>query len=175
MDAERLFGIEIANIPIIDVQQELDWYRALIRDEGFRARLGIVGHEIDIGRLVWRDLPKDLLTYMVQRGILAVEACVDAAVEYQAHFEGLRGQEFIDKRKAVWSSGGSANTYYNRLPGILNAKYMLCNCDQELWGKTKQFYSEIRNPLFHGYQPCQPNPDSVQEIQIGRASCRERV
>ena len=160
----RLFGVEIGNIPIINVQQELDTYRVLLRDEEFVAKLGRVGQPIDIGLLEWRDLPKNLLTYMVQRGILAVEATVDAAVDYQAAFEKHHDDAFAAKRAAVWNGGGSANTYYNKLPGLLNPRYMLCNADRDLWATTKRFYSEIRNPLFHGYQLSQPKPTSVSEI-----------
>ena len=165
MVEERLFGVQIANIPIINVQRELAFYRALLRDEEFLAKLGKVGEPIDIGHLEWRDLPKNLLTYMVQRGILAVEATVDAAVDYQAAFEKRHDAAFAAKRAVVWNGGGSAaNTYYNKLPGFLNPRYMLCNSDRDLWATTKRFYSEIRNPLFHGYQLSQPRPTSVLEI-----------
>ena len=160
----RLFGVEIGNIPIINVQQELDLYRVLIRDEEFLVKLGMVGEPIDIGQLEWRGLPMHLLTYMVQRGILAVEASVDAAVDYQAAIEKHHDAAFAKKRAAIWNGGGSANTYYNKLPGLLNPRYMLCNSDRDLWATTKRFYSEIRNPLFHGYELSSPRPNSVSEI-----------
>ena len=157
----RLFDLETANIPIINVQQELRYYHSLLQDKGFRTRFANVREPIDIGHIVWRGLPKDLLTYFVQRGVLAVEASLDAAVEYQAQAEHRFDDEFRRKRSTVWNGGGSATVYYNRLPGLLSDRYKLCNSNRELWDRTKQFYSELRNPLFHGSQLYHPRPESV--------------
>jgi hypothetical protein len=160
--AEPLFDLRLTNIPIIKVQQELDHYHTLLQDDQFRRKLANQRDPIDIGHLVWRGLPKDLLTYFLQRGILAVEACVDAAVEYQAAAEGRFNEDFRTARANIWNGrAGSANVFYNRLPGLLDARYMLCNADAALWLRTKRFYREIRNPLSHGMQLSQPKPESV--------------
>jgi hypothetical protein len=158
---QRLFDLQTSNIPIINVQQELTYYHSLRQDETFRARFANVREPIDIGHIVWRGLPKDLLTYCVQRGILAIEASVDAAVEYQAQVEGRFDDEFRRARSTVWNSGGSATVYYNRLPGLLSDRYKLCNNNRELRDRTKQLYSELRNPLFHGSQLYHARPESV--------------
>ena len=160
--AEPIFGLRLTNIPIIKVQLELDHYHTLLQDDQFRKKLANQRDPIDIGHLVWRGLPKDLLTYFLQRGILAVEACVDAAVEYQAAAEGRLDEDFRTARANIWNGrSGSANVFYNRLPGLLDARYMLCNADAALWLHTKRFYREIRNPLAHGMQLSQPKPESV--------------
>ncbi len=56
-----------------------------------------------------------------------------------------------------------SQSLYNRLPGLLNERYKLCNADAGLWLRTKRFYREIRNPLFHGMQLSQPAPDAVSQ------------
>jgi hypothetical protein len=66
----------------------LGYYRTLLQDDEFRSKLANQCDPIDIAYLVWRGLPKNLLTYFLHRGVLAVEACIDAAVEYQAAAEG---------------------------------------------------------------------------------------
>ncbi len=95
------FGLRLINIPIINVRRELFDFCALLRDENFLKKLANQREPIDIGYLVWRGLPKNMLTYFLQRGILAVEACVDAAVEYQATAEGRFDEAFRQSRSTL--------------------------------------------------------------------------
>jgi len=100
---------------------------------------------------------------MLQRGILTMEALIDAAVDYQAGVEGRLDDAFRRGRHDIWKGGG-ADTYYNRLPGLLSERYKLCNHNRQLWITTKQFYSELRNPLFHGSQLYHPTPESLLQV-----------
>lgn len=83
-----IFGLKVSNLPIVNVRNEFGAYLALLSDEAFLMKLQNVRNPIEMPLLIWRDLPKNLLTFMLQRAILGVESCVSAAVEYRLEAPG---------------------------------------------------------------------------------------
>jgi hypothetical protein len=166
MEPERkLFGLAIANIPIINIQEEFRTHKALLADDEFRKKLLNMRNPVETPYLIWKGLPKDLLTHFLQRAILGVEACVSAAAEWEATARGLFTVDLAQKMEDPFRLGGrgTADALYNRLPTLLDQEYALERCDPRLWSTTKQFYREIRNPLFHGYQLYHPGAEQVSE------------
>jgi hypothetical protein len=120
---------------------------------------------IETPYLIWKGLPKDLLTYFLQRAVLGVEACVSAAAGWEAtRARPSHGRACAEDGRPISVAGhGTADAFYNRLPRLLDREYALERCDPRLWATTEQFYQEIRNPLFHGYQLYHPEVEQVSE------------
>jgi len=156
------FALE--NIPIVNIQEEVTTHKALLADDEFRKRLLNIRDPVETPYLIWKGLPKNLLTYFLQRAILGVEACVSAAA-WEARALDLFTDELAQKMEDPFRlrGQGTADVFYNRLPGLLDPEYALERCDPRLWATTKQFYKEIRNPLFHGYQLYRPEAEQVSE------------
>jgi hypothetical protein len=161
----KLFGLALANIPINNIQEEFATHRDLLADDEFRKNLLNTRNPVETPYLIWKGLPKDLLTYFLQRAVLGVEACVSAAVGWEARARGLLTDELAQKMEDPFRlrGHGTADAFYNRLPGLLDPEYVLERCDPRLWATTEQFYKEIRNPLFHGYQLYHPEVGQVSE------------
>ena len=161
----KLFGLALANIPIINIQDEFTAHKALLADEDFRKKLLNMSNPVETPYLIWKGLPKDLLTHFLQRAVLGVEACVSAAAAWEATARGLLTDELAQKMEDPFRLGGrgTADALYNRLPALLDPEYALERCDPHMWTTTKRFYREIRNPLFHGYQLYHPDADHVLE------------
>ena len=162
--SRRLFGLALSNIPIINIQEEFAAHKALLLDPDFRLKLSNMRDAIETPYLIWKGLPKDLLTYFLLRAVVGVEACVSAAAKWEATARGVFTDELAEKMEHPGSLARStANAFYNRLPSLLDQEYALVRSDPKLWEVTEQFYTEIRNPLFHGYQLDHPNADQVSE------------
>jgi hypothetical protein len=161
----KLFGLAVENIPIVNIQEEFIIHRALLADDEFRKRLLNLRDPVETPYLIWKGLPKNLLTYILQRAILGVEACVSAAAMWEAKTRGLFTDELAQKMEDPFRlrGQGTADVFYNRLPGLLDPEYALERCDPQLWAITRQFYREIRNPLFHGYQLSRAEAEQVSE------------
>jgi len=163
----KLFGLAFSNIPIINIQREFETHKALLADDEFRKKLLSVCSPVETPYLIWKGLPKDLFTYFLQRAVLGVEACVSAAVGWEAGARGLLTDELAQKIENPFQLGrrgcGTAEPLYNCLPGLLDPEYALKRRDPRLWATTRQFYREIRNPLFHGCQLYHPKAEQVSE------------
>jgi hypothetical protein len=160
----KLFGLALANIPIIHIQEEFVTHKALLADDDFRKQLSNMRTPVETPYLIWKGLPKDLLTYFLQRAVLGVEACVSAAARWEATARDLFTDELAQRMENPFRLGsGAADGLYNGLPRLLDREYALERCDYRLWATTRQFYHEIRNPLFHGCQLDHPEVEQVSE------------
>jgi len=161
----KLFGLALENIPIVNIQEEFLAHKALLGDDEFRKKLLNVRDPVETPYLIWKGLPRNLLTYFLQRAILGLEAYVSAAAAWEAKARGLFTDELGQKMEDPFRlrGQGTADVFYNRLPGLLDPGYALERYDRHLWETTRQFYKEIRNPLFHGYQLCRPEAEQVSE------------
>ena len=119
---------------------------------------------VELPGLTWRGLPHDALTYMLQRAILSVEACVAVAAYEEVHTRDLDTPErlaYIEDPNSAPGKRGMAESFYNNLPALVDPGFALQSVDEALWERTKAFYKEVRNPLFHGYQISHPSLDAV--------------
>jgi hypothetical protein len=158
------FGVEFSNLPIINVREEFAQYLKLLHDPQFCAGLLKVRQPVELPTLTWRGLPKDALTYMLQRAILGVEACISAAVDYELHLRQMitpKISGYMEDPNTAPGPRGTAQMYYNNLPAIVDPSYALKTKHPALWERVRRFYHEVRNPLFHGYQLHNPRVDSV--------------
>jgi hypothetical protein len=161
---DPIFGLKVSNLPPVNVRSEFESYLALLADDAFLLKLRYVREPIELPLFTWRDLPKNLLTFMLQRSILGVESCVGAAVEYRLALVGRFDDEIAVKLNDPFKLPGlrgTAETFYNNMPALINPKLQLRVKQPDLWIVVSQFYKEVRNNLFHGYQLQQPHPANV--------------
>jgi hypothetical protein len=150
-----IFDLKVSNLPIVNVRGEFATYTSLLADSDFVKKLYIMNQPIELPLLIWRDLPKNLLTFMLQRSILGIESCMVAAVEYELQIRGKLDAamaEALDDLFGIPGSRGTAEAFYNKLPGLVDPRFQLLIMDVVLWQEVRSFYKEVRNNLFHGYQ-----------------------
>jgi hypothetical protein len=148
------FEVTLRNMPLLDLREEFREYLALLEDKGFESLFGETWQPIETQFCTWYGDRDALVTLMLQRAILGIEAYLPAAVLFEA---GLRGRIDVQNDASLnnpFSLGGSgtADNYYNLLPAKLESRLALKQCNPKLWKRTRQFYQEVRNPLFHGYE-----------------------
>jgi len=160
---KNLFNLEMSNIPLINLRNEFNSFYAELCSKDFRRQFAGPLKPIESQYLTWYGMPPDFLTLILQRGILGVESYLTASVFAEAALKGILTKENLSVFKNPFKLGGrsTADNYYNRLPAIVDRKISLKKCNQELWKTTVRFYSEIRNPLFHGSELNDSNVEGV--------------
>jgi len=112
-------------------------------------------------------LPMGALTVILQRSVLGVESCVSAAVEYQLTARQMLTKEVAarlnDAGNLPGKRRGMADALYNKLPALADQGLRLEVLEPDLWASVKQFYKEVRNPLFHGYELSTINAAGARE------------
>ena len=148
------FGIKLNNIPIINLRNEFNTYYNQFTDEVFRSQFSNCRKPIDTPYLTWHGIPETLLTIILQRSVLGIESYVVGAVYNVLGSLGQLNQNNIKYLRNPFSlkGSGTADNFYNRLPSLASEKHRLKLYRSDLWNRTKKFYSEVRNPIFHGYE-----------------------
>ena len=153
-----IFDLNTVNLPIWNIRGEFDGHLALLTDESFLKQLHPLGQEVSLPNCTFHAhcLPRNVLTYMMQRSILSVEACVSAAVTNRIAAMGKLDDSMIAKLDDPFNippkGGGTAHTFYNKLPSEVDPALALQAMCPELWAQVREFYRHVRNRLFHGYQ-----------------------
>jgi len=148
---DPMFKVSFSNIPIIDLRHWFREYLFKLRQDDFRKQFTGEIHNIETPYFLWYNRSEPLLNLMLQQAILGLEAYVSAAVFIEAGRRGVPSPEIVVKIQSPFSLGRStANNLFNKLPELIDPKLQLTYCDKALWEKARLFYSEIRNPLFHG-------------------------
>jgi hypothetical protein len=158
------FGVTFSNLSIINIRQEFEQYLSLLHDPQFRASLLHMPGPVELPGLTWLGLPHHALTYMLRHAILGMEACVNAAVNEEAHVRQMMTPEisaYLSDPFSAPGRRGTAEAFYNNLPSLLDPRHALRCVDEALWARTRLFYKEVRNPLFHGYQLYHASADEV--------------
>lgn len=162
-NSEKLFGLELSNIPLINLRNEFNIFYIELCNKDFRSQFSGLVKPIESRYLTWYGMPSDFLTLVLQRGILGVESYLSASVLAEAALRGILRKENASIFKNPFRLGGrsTADNYYNRLPAVVDRKISLKICNPGLWKTTIRFYSEIRNPLFHGNEIDRNNVEGV--------------
>jgi hypothetical protein len=162
-----MFGVSFSNLPVVNVRTEFDQYVALLKEPQFPVKLQTAREPIELPGMTWRGLPQNVLTYMLQRAILGIEACVSVAVEYELRAREQMTPEFqraLEDPFGIKGPRGTAEAFYNKLPALVDAAYKLEVKEPALWTRVQQFYKDIRNHVFHGYQLHNPTVDDVRPL-----------
>lgn len=148
------FGLRLDNIPHINLRNEFAHYQALLQEKDFISKFRGAVEPIETPYMVWYGMPDDLLSIILQRVILGVESYLPGAVFMELGYRGKLDRETLEYLRNPFAlrGWGVVENYYHKLPALIDERYSLQNCDPDLFSKTKAFYKEVRNPLFHGQQ-----------------------
>lgn len=154
MKRSETFQVELDNIPLINLRNEFNSYYALFQKVKFQAQFVGEIKPIETPYLTWFGMPEAFLTLLLQKAILGVEAYLPGAVFIEMGLAGKINQENVRTVKNPWLLGGRTviGNYYHRLPSLFDEGASLKRCNNRLWDRNVKFYSEVRNPLFHGHQ-----------------------
>lgn len=148
---EPLFGLTFCNVPIFNLRQEFTYYRNLFADPEFRSHL-LQQHGSVYSEYAAYATKQSFLTNVIQRCVSGLEAYIRFAAIHQAGWERRLSKEFFQKTKNPFTLGARSivANYYDRLPALVQPAYSLRIANPELYKLATRFYSEVRNPLFHG-------------------------
>jgi hypothetical protein len=161
------FGLQFSNLPIVNARTEFDHHLKLLRNSEFRESLHAILNPVVLPEITWRGLPYGALTFMLQRAILSLEACVGAAVDGELRKRKVptaEEEEWLRDPNKIPGQRGMAQMFYNNLPGLVDPAFQLQVVDPALWRNVYRFYREVRNPLFHGDQLSIGPSEPVLEI-----------
>ncbi len=155
----KAWGIKeskLTNIPLISHLQECAEIERLIHLDEFCSQSTKKRRDQPITALSfdWYGRSLDLITLLLQRTILGTEAFISGVVLQEIVVRQLvtpKTREFV-KNPFVLKGRGTADNFYNKLPAQIDSQLALEISDPALWSDVKEFYREVRNPLFHGYQ-----------------------
>lgn len=153
------FGVEFSNVPILNLRSEFRVHYRLARDHQLLPQRG--EEPLRTPYLVWLAVPNAGVTLILARTILSLEAYMSFAAEFGGAVRGHLSPEFKKACRNPFSlgRGGTADNYYNRLPGLIAADLPMPVSSRGTWLTTKPFYSEVRNPMFHGHQLNDPSQE----------------
>lgn len=148
-----MFGIRLHNIPLINLRSEFQRFAILLSQKKFRDQFepGKEPPFNGIGGLTGGS-HDTILTMILQRSISGIEAYLPAAVKVEAAIRGCLERDDANflNNPFLLKGKSTVENYYHKLPSQLSKEIRLKVYDKDLWERNKQFYKEIRNPLFHG-------------------------
>lgn len=165
MRADDLFGLKFSNIPTINLRMEFNRTYAFVFSEQAGAALMPPIQTVQVPMMVWLGMPDDLMTLLLQRAILGVEAHLPAALKYATAQLGTASKELFAKLDDPFSLGGrtAVSNIYHRMPAAVHPELSLQHFDQKLFEKNIAFYKAVRNPLFHGQQLLRTEIDALRK------------
>ncbi|MGH7564030.1 MAG: hypothetical protein ACREK5_06375 [Gemmatimonadota bacterium] len=144
------FGLGLSNIPLVNLRWEFrDTYLWLQEPSTVAAFASKTVQPIEMPWLIWGRMPQDLLTLLLQRMILGMEAYLEGALVHTGMERGM-DSSFMDGLREVLKRRQTARSYYMEAPSLVDPPLSLESHDQPLYKRVHAFYREVRNPLFHG-------------------------
>ncbi len=124
------------------------------------------GNGIKMPYMVWYSSPEELFTYLSQTSIIGVECYVTGAVYLALGRLGRlkKNIQYVKNPFSIPGKGGTAVKYYRLLPGLASEDITLPKANPKLWADVRIFYSEFRNPLFHGVQFSSKDPKNIISV-----------
>ncbi len=154
-------------IPILNLRMEVSNYMGLFNNEKFCAqfnRLRKRNEPINTIYESWYGRSELLLSQILRTSILDIESAICSCVYFEAGFRDILNTQIKEATKNPFILGGkgTAINYYDRLPSLIDKSFKLSCNNVELWKETKDFYKNIRNPLFHGKELNENKPKNVK-------------
>lgn len=155
------YGLTFCNIPLWNLRNEFDEMRTFVLSPAGQESLRPGPHlrdGIHTTIMTWRGMSDDFMTLLLQRSILGVESYLPAALGYVASFIGVATPELVAKLRVPSKFGSKSivsNTYH-RMPAAVHEELSLKHLDSTLYDINVAFYSDVRNPIFHGKQLASP-------------------
>lgn len=147
------FDMQLSNTPLLNLRMEFNASLSMVRTPGFADAFCPPMRAVSTRWMTWYGMPGPFLSLLVQRATLGLESYVPAMVFMLAGQRGMLSKEILDAiRTPARLGGGTAEACFNKLPGLISDAFPLRIVNPALWERTRVFYREVRNPLFHGYE-----------------------
>ncbi len=83
------FNLKLSFIPMLNLRYEFNMYLHLIDDKDFRNQIADGNQAVDAHYFTWNGMPQPLLTTILQRVILGVEAYIPIATYFELNLRGI--------------------------------------------------------------------------------------
>jgi hypothetical protein len=152
-ERSETFGIVLNNIPLINLRNEFTRYYNALNEKDFTDQFKGEIKPVKTPYMMWFGMPDDLITLILQKVISGIESYLPGAVYSELGIRGRLKENIESIRNPFLLKGrGTVENYFHLLPGLISEEISLKKSDIALYKKTKAFYQEIRNPIFHGCQ-----------------------
>lgn len=148
------FKLKLAYAPFINVRNEFTAYYQQLDSKELREEVRSRSSDIRTPYFTWHSMPEAFLTVLLQRVILGIESYIPIATRFELMLLGKDNQEirgYISNPYTLRGNGTVENVYH-LLPSLADESYSLKTKRPGLWEENKDFYREVRNPIFHGMQ-----------------------
>jgi hypothetical protein len=148
------FALKIENIPLINLRMEFNRTYAFIHSQDAENCLKPPIQPVRAPMFIWGGMPDDLMTLLLQRAILGVEAYLPGALIHTSAILGNLSSTLSAKLQNpfVFGARSAVLNIYHRAPTAVHPELSLRHLDQDLYERNVQFYRLVRNPIFHGKQ-----------------------
>ncbi len=161
----KILATPLSNIPLINLRFEFRDNYNFLSDPDNYVYFSVPHQPIRTKQMIWGGMPSDFLTLLMQRGIVGLESYVPNAVwtvlVYSRKWKTEEHLQYIKNPYSLPGKGSVPQKYYNQLPELVSKDITLIKYDSELWKTTSQFYSKVRNPIFHGKQFSTDDPTAI--------------
>jgi hypothetical protein len=157
-----IFGLTVQNIPTMNLRFQYAHDREIVFAEGLAERL----HAWKFGQgdvtVTYAD-PDSYFTTLLRTTIVGIECTLQNSTVEELLFSNRLTEELRHAiRHPSILSRSMADAHYNKIPYCVNANAPLKSYDTTLWNTVQQFYREIRNPIFHGFQLTDVKPEPLR-------------
>lgn len=148
-----MIKIRISTLPLLNQRNEFRHYKRILEDQAFRDSLeDRSSDEFTCGKFAWRG-KEEGLSVLVQRLVMGIESWIPNAAMIELGAREQLTEEIAEKLSdpfKIPGARGTAECYFNAVPGLIDSSFSLKNFDPALWERMRTFYRDIRNPIFHG-------------------------
>jgi hypothetical protein len=154
MEQPAHFLLKFENIPLINLRMEFNRTYAFIHSQEADTCLKPPIEPVRAPMFIWGGMPDDLMTLLLQRAILGVEAYLPGALIHTSAILGNLSSTLSAKLKNPFAFGArsAVANIYHHAPASVHPELSLRHLDEDLYQRTVQFYRLVRNPIFHGKQ-----------------------
>lgn len=165
MCAEPPFGLRFGNIPLINLRMEFNGTYEFLSSTDAEDCLRAPVKPVRTRLFIWGGMPDDLMTLLLQRAVLGIEAYLPGALMMTSAALGKVSNDLVRKLKDPFSLGSrsAVNNIYHRMPAVVHPELSLRHHDGALYKRTQSFYREVRNPIFHGQQVANPSIQGMRD------------
>ena len=154
MKRPDLFPLKFENIPLINLRMEFNSTYAFIHSQEAESCLKPPIEPVRAPMFIWGGMPDDLMTLLLQRAILGVEAYLPGALIHTSAILGNLSSTLSAKLQNPFAFGGrsAVANIYHHAPAAVHPELSLRHLDKDLYESNVHFYRLVRNPMFHGKQ-----------------------
>lgn len=154
MKRPDLFLLKFENIPLINLRMEFNSTYAFIHSQEAESCLKPPIEPLRVPMFIWAGMPDDLMTLLLQRAILGVEAYLPGALIHTSAILGNLSSTLSAKLQNPFAFGGrsAVANIYHHAPAAVHPELSLRHLDKDLYERNVHFYRLVRNPMFHGKQ-----------------------